>query len=231
MATDGLVPDRWLAEIVGKPVFRVVDPDAAFDDLQSGPVFAYAKVPTDALAALGKLETFGFRLVDTNVVFEKPVSRVAQGRCGHSIGFAAPEDRVGAVALAARAFKFSRFHQDPAIGNDTANRIKSEWGANFFRGVRGEHMVVARNGGKVSGFLQLLVSGDGVLTIDLIGVDASARGRGVGAAMSAFAEREIPGVKTIRVGTQVANVPSIRLYERLGFRLVSAQYVLHYHLD
>ncbi len=31
------------------------------------------------------------------------------------------------------------------------------------------------------------------------------------------------------VGTQAANTPSVRLYEGLGFRLTSAQLVLHHH--
>jgi ribosomal protein S18 acetylase RimI-like enzyme len=33
----------------------------------------------------------------------------------------------------------------------------------------------------------------------------------------------------IVVGTQAANIPSVRLYESLGFRLRSSQYVLHHH--
>ena len=33
----------------------------------------------------------------------------------------------------------------------------------------------------------------------------------------------------LRVGTQAANTPSVRLYESLGFRLSQAQFVLHHH--
>ena len=35
--------------------------------------------------------------------------------------------------------------------------------------------------------------------------------------------------RELRVGTQAANVPSVRLYEPLGFSLASAAYVLHLH--
>ena len=37
-------------------------------------------------------------------------------------------------------------------------------------------------------------------------------------------------VNELIVGTQVANVPSVQLYESLGFRLKSSQYVLHMHV-
>jgi RimJ/RimL family protein N-acetyltransferase len=32
------------------------------------------------------------------------------------------------------------------------------------------------------------------------------------------------------VGTQIANLPSIRLYEKLGFSLVKSAYVMHRHV-
>jgi RimJ/RimL family protein N-acetyltransferase len=47
--------------------------------------------------------------------------------------------------------------------------------------------------------------------------------------MIAFAARSLPQFTTMRVGTQIANIPSIRLYEAMGFRLVGAQHILHCH--
>jgi RimJ/RimL family protein N-acetyltransferase len=48
--------------------------------------------------------------------------------------------------------------------------------------------------------------------------------------VGAFA-RHYHGLGCVRldVGTQVANLPSVRCYERLGFRLSSSSYVLHLH--
>jgi hypothetical protein len=39
------------------------------------------------------------------------------------------------------------------------------------------------------------------------------------------------GRGALLVGTQVANIPSVRLYERMGFSLSSSQYVLHLHVE
>ena len=47
--------------------------------------------------------------------------------------------------------------------------------------------------------------------------------------MIRFGEAESPNVKLLRVGTQLANTGSLRLYEGLGFRQCQAQYVFHYH--
>ena len=44
-----------------------------------------------------------------------------------------------------------------------------------------------------------------------------------------FATNNLDDFEYIRVGTQLANVPSLRLYEKLGFYIVDAAYVFHYH--
>jgi phosphinothricin acetyltransferase len=56
-------------------------------------------------------------------------------------------------------------------------------------------------------------------------VTASARGRGVGAALLAalVAASEAAGVWTLMAGVMVENEPSLRLHERAGFRRVGVQ--------
>ena len=100
--------------------------------------------------------------------------------------------------------------------------------ANYFSGKRGDSLVVGEAGGVAAGFLLLLQS-DEKLVIDLIAVAEDHRGAGIGRGMIAFAAASFPQLKTMQVGTQIANIPSIRLYERLGFRMVDAQHILHCH--
>jgi ribosomal protein S18 acetylase RimI-like enzyme len=90
-------------------------------------------------------------------------------------------------------------------------------------------MVVVEVEGAVVGFLQLLRAADGALVIDLIAVDERYRRRGLGGEMIAFVEAKAGAGQLIRVGTQIANTASIRLYEGVGFRMTEAQYVFHYH--
>lgn len=229
--------------MLGRPAYRVVVDAARMSRkarthperarlrriLRTRPVFVHARVRTGNLAAAEFLQALGFRLADTNLVFEKPIERRRRivGNC--TVRFVESADEPQAVALARRAFTFSRFHVDPKIGRKTANGLKAEWVRNFFHGKRGEAMVVAVAREKIVGFLQLLRSGDGTLVIDLIAVDRRHRGRGIAGAMISFAESRCKGAKRIRVGTQVANLPSIRMYEKLGFKVSDANYLFHYH--
>jgi ribosomal protein S18 acetylase RimI-like enzyme len=89
--------------------------------------------------------------------------------------------------------------------------------------------VVARCDNVPAGFLQLLRSAADDMVIDLIAVDTAYRGRGVARAMIGFASANCDCGGPVLVGTQVANIPSVRLYETLGFRLTAAHYVFHHH--
>ncbi len=239
-----VVPDPWLAGILGRDVYRVavpesVTPSATPRDLaarrqveraQADRVFLYARAKTTDIAGATLLESLRFRLIDTNVVLARPIDpAAATPAAGTIVRAAGPDDRAAVVSLARRAFVCSRFHLDPAIPGRIADEIKARWADNWFTGRRGDAMAVAVADGAIAGFCLLLHGRDGTLMIDLIAVDPDHRGRGIAGAMIAFAQREGRGFSEIRVGTQVANLASVRCYERLGFRLQSSQYVFHYH--
>jgi len=237
---DHLVQDPWLTERIGRDTYRLNVTEALLgtqgDDgrarlaaLQQHPVFIYAKVPPDFAAGLLFLRQRGFDLVDTNVTFEKPVLGLHPSATGCVPRFAVPQDREAVMDLARRSFHCSRFHLDPAIPRRVSDRIKADWAGNYFDGKRGDRMVVAEVDARVVGFTQLLHARDETLIIDLIAVDERQRRRGVAREMIAFAETQSHAMHRVRVGTQLANTPSIRLYENLGFRFIEAAYVFHYH--
>ncbi len=228
--------DEWLTSIFAKNVYRL-NADAlkipmqlqeAINNLQD-PAFVYAKVPTYNVKLVGWLEEVGFRLVDTNVIFEKPVTDAGPQSGQDQVRHARPQDESEIVDLAGRGFQYSRFHLDWQIGSEQANAVKAQWARNFFRGQRGDQMVVAFREGKAAGFCQIILEKPDVLTIDLICTDPGLRRQGIGRDMIVFAQNKNPGMKTIRVGTQVSNIGSIHLYEKMNFRLTRAHYIFHYH--
>jgi ribosomal protein S18 acetylase RimI-like enzyme len=229
-----LLHDAFLSEIVGRPSFRVNLPPhgsdkAAIDairEAQRVPGFLYAKLPTESLAAVARLEELGFRLVDTNVTLECAATDLVAS--SGTTRPARPADRDAVVAIAASSFAYSRLHLDPAIPRADADRSRAEWAGNFFAGTRGNYMIVGESEGALAGFAQLLGPSDGIVTIDLIGVAAPFRRRGIAGAL-VTATAKIAGAQTLRVGTQIANTPSLRLYQTLGFHIVSSHYVLHCH--
>jgi ribosomal protein S18 acetylase RimI-like enzyme len=224
-----LTKDTWLSGIFGYDVYRLtIDKSLKGSYLPLDRAFVYAKVPVDNVQAGVLLQKLGFYVVDTNVVFRKPFSY--NGAHGNMVRFAQQKDEDGVRKVAYGNFEYSRFHLDQRIPNSLADKIKAEWAGNYFKGKRGDEMIVALSGDTVIGFTQLLYKGD-ELIIDLIAVDKSHRGKGVASDMIEYAEERCPQHKFTTVGTQVANVPSVRLYEKLGFRLHHAEYVYHYHKD
>lgn len=225
--------DAWLGEILGRPVLRVSGEIAAGDGealrtLTARPAFLYARLPAASVASMQAYEDAGFRVVDVTITLE--TGQLPAGNTdGLQVGFAHPGDAQGVEQLAREGFDRSRFHLDPRIPTALADTIKARWAANFFTGGRGTHMVVARDDQGLTGFLQLLADNSGLLTIDLIAVAARARRQGLGRAMVAFAAGACPGVRRLRVGTQAANVESLRFYAGLGFQVVDSAFVLHCH--
>jgi ribosomal protein S18 acetylase RimI-like enzyme len=236
--------DNWLSGRLGCDAFRLISGSSSDEQALPGgdgsslaPGFYHAKVSTRDIALLRDLQARGFYVVDTNVTFERAPGLLGGPPSSGNVTVrnAAPRDTDEVLDIAATCFVYTRFHLDPQVSNEAANAIKREWIANYANGSRGEELLVAELDGKVAGFLAVLrghspAPGDRI--IDLIGVAQDCQGRGVGKALVRhFVEASQGRCALLRVGTQVANIPSIRLYEQSGFRLAGSNYVLHAHVQ
>jgi len=199
--------------------------------------FYYAKAPVDRIDIVRALGACGFYGVDVNVTFAASASDARGGsRSGDGIDVrdAQSGDADAVLEIAGSAFRYSRFHLDPAMGRDVANRIKREWIRNYVCGRRGVGLLVASARGTVAGFLAVLATeraGRRIRVIDLVAVSPRHQRRGVGRALvTAFMERSRFEADLLEVGTQIANVPSIQLYQGCGFSIDRAAYVLHRHV-
>lgn len=232
--------DRWLEGILKRNVFRLDFINAPLlniseDELRNlraamskKPVFIYTKISPGDIETIKFLHKEGFYLVDTNILLEKPVDKRKKCNEEHIIRYADRADREGTVLVAANSFDFSRFHLDISFTRKEADLIKAEWADNYFKGNRGDYMIVAEVPGKITAFLQLIGKND-QLIIDLIAVDRLYRRQGVAQELIRFAESSCQGFNKVFVGTQIANIPSIRCYQNIGFNVCSAQYVFHFH--
>lgn len=233
---NNITEDQWLSQIMGKPVYRVMadntlgENEGAIKDLQPGNVFLYAKVPVQDVTNIERLEKLQFHLVDTNVVLDKKATQDRKPSGKTIVRLAESKDEQQAVELGRRSFAFTRFHQDPAIPKEKADEIKAEWVRNYFKGTRGSHMIVAEKDNQIVGFLLMIFSeGNFELIIDLVAVDPDFQHQGIATDMIIFAENMIENVKSVKVGTQIANIPSLKLYGKLGFKVCHSAYVFHFH--
>ena len=204
-------------------------------ELPNTPCFISAKVGTSDLESIRIVESMGFNLIDTNVRFQKClVNQIKEFPLpsGYSIRLTQNDDQNLIGSVAQSSFIYSRFHLDPSVDNCQADLIKRKWVENFYLGQRGDYMIVACFKCKPVGFAQIICRND-TLIIDLIAVDSAHHGKGLASSMITFAESlaldHSPLSKILVVGTQLANQPSISLYEKLGFRLSRSEYIFHYH--
>lgn len=226
--------DTWLTELWGRPCYQVnIDSQGEpWEEVksQNPGVFAFAKVDPKALMHVAILQESGFYLVDTNVQLKYTGTDYPDlpELDGLEIRDAVETEAKLLSQQAGKSFEFSRFHLDPRFPDDMADRIKSEWVLNYFKGQRGDQMVVALYRGKPAGFVQLLIR-DTIWTIDLIAVFPEFRKLGIAKRMILFCCKRFRDLDHGLVGTQLVNLPSIGLYESCGYRFHSAQYIFHYH--
>lgn len=240
--TSGFEKDDWLSEVMTRPVFKwagVSAPTAGAikkelsDRVSSRPGFFYVKWPTGDAAGLAVFTQAGFSVIDTPITLEwsgetpatPAVSAVVSAESSHY-------EALGRMAES--CFRFSRFHLDPQIPERLAHLVKRRWLENYFNGKRGVALYVALVEKRVAGFLavaEVKSLSERIAVIDLIGLAAEFQGRGIGANLvSHFVSEWRSRASSLRVGTQAANIPSLRLYEKTGFRIVGTQYVLHAHI-
>lgn len=232
-----IVEDAWLGGVMSRRAYRVsgtVEEDGEtqaqhiLHQITDRPGFSYARVPTHHVRTSRLLERGGFYVVDTGITLETRQLPGHEGGGGR-VRLARADDQAAIEEIARRSFSYSRFHLDPDIPKYLADEIKTQWVGNFFRGQRGDYMVVAERAGQVVGFLQLLNAPENVLVIDLIAVEQDHRGQGLAEEMIRYAVAACGKPRTLRAGTQCANIGSLSLYEKLGLRIVSTNYVVHHH--
>lgn len=237
---SGLRENAWLGGVLGYPVYAI-DPHAPgvaaevhAQATAAGRALYFAKVPVERVDLVGALSRAGLTVVDVNVTLARGGEPPAGGPvAGVAVAPLRQEDAEQVLAIAGSCFRFSRFHLDPAIPDELAHRVKREWIGSYARGARGVELLVASVEGRPAGFLAVLEApedGCRVRVIDLIGVAEASQRRGVGSALvRAFVERHGPAGAGLRVGTQIANVPSLALYYRHGFEIARSSYVMHMH--
>jgi ribosomal protein S18 acetylase RimI-like enzyme len=207
---------------LNRPVFRLADSGLSENQLPEK-CFCYAKISTQNSNSRENLEKVGFVVQETSLIYEK--KGVRSNPPAWAVRSAKPEDEAVVCALAEEAFHASRFHMDPFVGPELGAKIKSDWAKNFFRGLRGERLLLVDENEKPSGFILLVEQAERTV-VDLICVDPAKQGKGLGKALLQAAET--PG-KWIQAGTQEINHQSRRLYEGLGYSVREICWVLHRH--
>jgi len=212
----------WDSDYWGVRIARVGDPDVDEWAREHGVACAYLLVPADDSASAHRAEERGFRLMDVRVELDAPVARTEQPVRAHR------EDDVERLrAIARRNHADTRFYADPNFPRELCDELYDTWIRRSCEGWA-DAVLVAEAERSPAGYVSLHERGDAG-SIGLIGVDAAARGRGVGealvrGALDWCAQR---GLERCTVVTQGRNVPAQRLFQKCGFRTSSVDLWFH----
>lgn len=207
--------DAWLSEQLGKDVF-ILENEMTID-LTPGRLYVKKTANVREANILASVRDFFLVSVDVELERFDHYARENMAYCAFN------EGEPGKILdIAEKCFIHDRFHQDPHIPDGVAGKIKRAWMKNCLDGGRGNRVFSLPDG-----FLCAMLQGD-YAVIDLIGVDPAKQGLGIGSVLVDMFLWYYQGLK-YRVGTQLANIPSLRLYARKGFWIAGYKYVLHRH--
>ena len=207
-----------------------------------GVQFLSVRLPENAIAALHAVEAVRFRIIESFLTFgrktddEIPVNGAPDChiRLAQPVENSRNGDEMETVAsIGYRAFQSFRLRVDPQIPESRARHSRREWVRNGFKG-RAEAIYVAESKNRIVGFalLRSKIGTETVGEIELIAVDPTFHGRGIGKALVAEAIRHYQGkTSEIQVGTQAKNLQAIGLYTRMGFSVVRSELSFHRHSE
>jgi len=200
--------------------------------------FVSAKIEAaDALAALG-LGRAGFDVVDNELTLVTdslpplpPLSDGFQVVSGDGLA-EVPVEALG------RLFDHSRFHADPRIDRDLADRLWQMAITNQ-ASQEGRPVIFLLEGRRPVGIISCrpddqlaAVTGLAVGDWFIVGVAEEYRGRGLGRVLvSAGLEECLSRYGVIQVATQTYNLPALGLYQSSGFKLCRASLSLHCFME
>lgn len=130
--------------------------------------------------------------------------------------------------LAWTCAEYSRFKADRRFGDDY-KRLYTRWMENSLNQTLADSVFIYDAESLEKGFVTITLH-NGHANIELIAVDASSQGKGIGSKLLSHVkawlyQHEIPN---LTVTTQQGNIKACHLYERHGMKVSNRQYVYHF---
>lgn len=131
------------------------------------------------------------------------------------------------VDIAKKSFNYSRFFNDPKLPQVLANNIYVHWTDCAF-GQDNKYFVISEREGNIAGYILFSINDDSSV-IELIAVEERFQGQRVGKSLIHKMESFVidKGIKKIKVGTQINNIPAAQFYDAMGFKYVSCGSIYH----
>jgi GNAT superfamily N-acetyltransferase len=199
---------------------------------RSGVAMVSCRMPHDALAESGLLESRGFRFVEMTLHPYLPSLPTATANIEHIVAMPASIDDADELEqIASGAFTHERFHVDPRIGADLSSRRYRRWIRNSLYDPRPcERVTKFMVDDRVAGFFVEEMVGTCCFW-RLTALAEAFRGAGLGKRVWARAieAARATGATGIRTTISARNSRVLGIYGRLGFRFEPPNMTFHWH--
>jgi len=198
----------------------------------------FARVPLEDMRTIHSIELEGGILTDVLLTFYIDLTQgfeVKETESDIEVTSASQDDKQILMRMAEDIFKIDHFHADPNLPSSKCDELYAKWVANCIDGLT-DVVLMAKKGDDVIGFItckvEHLTSDYNYGIIDLVGVGEGYRGKGIGSLLVSEALKWFSNhTNSVYVGTQAANIPAVRLYEKMGFHQVFSEATLHLWLS
>jgi len=196
--------------------------------------YIITRIKASDVALSMALEINGFRIIDGILTFMRDLNQappVEENINKNLIVEFGCQDRVEEIIkLAEKMYIYDRFHNDPLIPKERADKLHGVWLDNSCKKRVVDEVIIGVLNGKLAGFVTCKlhrkleeITGLKVGTIVLVGTSPEFRGQSVAYTLTIESLKwfKRKGIRFVEVGTQISNIPASRLYEKAGFKLIN----------
>lgn len=196
------------------------------------------RVDCDDLEAVHCLEAEGFQLMDCLMTYLSHCrsETLPPIKTFYKIREYRPQDREAVLTIAHTMYADyqGRFAVDPFLPPDASRRFYQAWAENACSGERGDRILLAERGERIVGFLTYQFNptvfkstGIRIAGRGLAAVLPEGAGSFVGIIKFLLERLQGEGTDLVEFDSKLGNLPALRTYQKLGFRLVRAKYAFH----
>ncbi|MBN8592563.1 MAG: GNAT family N-acetyltransferase [Anaerolineae bacterium] len=197
-----------------------------------------ARCFVDELSTAQDMESRGYSLMDTLIYFKRKLAAAAIPDFSSAV-LIRPVEQEEAEIVATLAVDMFRgykghYHADRRLNPADCDHVYSSWA---YRSIQlrqvADVVLVAEHEGQVAGFIALRMNSKSEGEGTLYGVSPAVQGHGIGRNLIIGALRwlESTGADHMIISTQITNVPSQKVWVRLGFEPMHAHYTFHKWYD
>jgi ribosomal protein S18 acetylase RimI-like enzyme len=185
------------------------------------------RIVGEDIALVNCLVKNGFIILENLITFSKSIS--TKRKISTPVGPVKNKDAIEQLArLASQSFCYDRFHIDPIIAKEKADRLHYYWVKHSTQ-YKNKFIIAKDKEGKPTGFVLCRLKNKKAI-IELVAVERTSRNHGIGTQLIYDTENYLSGkADTLYAATQMTNKPALNLYIKTGFQFDKPVYTLRYY--